>query len=99
MPKFKLIYLVPFYGAFAMWRDFNAPLTTRKRTIPRRYYVALLDSIPIYGPMRLRSQMEKLHGKIDWMANDTRLALQIYDVKMDKLYKNALAIISKDTPS
>jgi hypothetical protein len=97
MPRFKLIYLLPFYGAYAMWRDFNAPPVRRKRKFPRRYYAALLDSIPIYGPLRLRSQLDKLRGQIEWMNNDTRVALQVYDVKMDKLYKKALATLSEES--
>ena len=74
--------------------------------VQRARYQTLLDLTPLYGNLRLLRRLDVLEGvalrkfedRINYINSSNDVALQSYDVKMDRIYKSVTALIESKKP-
>lgn len=103
MNKFKLRYLIPFLGTYYMWqelRDISGEKSSPSFGKTADLRTRLLYLTPVFGNLLLLRQIEQLLRQIEQLkasGDDLRgmldVSLQIYDVKIDRIYKAAIDLL------
>jgi len=86
----KLKYLIPIAGNYFLYNDIIKNKNITESSLIFKEYIKFdyVDYIPIIGVIRLRNKIKDLDKKIVWLEQTFETTLQVWDCKMDKIYKH-----------
>jgi hypothetical protein len=86
----KLKYHIPFIGNYFLYNDIIKNQKPNDKKVEFHSYIKfdLMDYFPIIGVRRLRYKISLLDKKIVWFEQVLDTTLQVWDCKMDKMYKH-----------